>query len=94
MFGTNGVFKRALHAASDEPLSSRFLAAAALTGGVEAFVYTPLELIKARMQVAKAGAAGRMTPAMCAREIYREKGLTRGLFHGLRPTFIRETVGD
>jgi hypothetical protein len=46
------------------------------------------------MQVSQAGAAGgmRLTPAQCAKEIYRERGLTKGLFFGLKPTLVRETV--
>ncbi|CAN0384012.1 unnamed protein product, partial [Phaeothamnion confervicola] len=51
MFGCNGGLKRFFGAEPHDPKSVRFMAAAACTGAVEALIYTPLELVKSRMQV-------------------------------------------
>jgi len=72
---------------------SRHLMAGALTGGLEAvMVVTPFEVIKTRLQVQKVNAVFR-GPIDVATHILRAEG-PRGLWRGLAPTFVRNTMNQ
>jgi solute carrier family 25 (mitochondrial carnitine/acylcarnitine transporter), member 20/29 len=61
-----------------------------LVGVVMAFVVTPMELVKAKLQVqynARGQAAQYAGPVDCARQLYRARGI-RGLYTGLVPTMM------
>lgn len=53
-------------------------------GGVAAFVTTPLDTVKTRLQVLESKAGERATVASTARELFKEEGV-RGFYRGLGP---------
>ncbi|CAM9350505.1 unnamed protein product [Discosporangium mesarthrocarpum] len=93
MFGANGTFKEILGADTQQPTSVPFMAAAAATGVVEAVAYSPLELVKTRMQVMR-GSRTNVTTWSTAQSIYHNQGLYHGLYRGLSAMTVKETLGN
>jgi len=67
-----------------------------VAGVANAFVLSPIELVKTRLQVQRnAGSAGAYKGAFdCAKQILLKEGLFRGIFSGLSPTIVREGIGN
>ncbi|CAM9493565.1 unnamed protein product [Choristocarpus tenellus] len=78
MFGANGMLKELLHADSSKPMSARFMMAATGTGVLEAIAYTPLELVKTRMQA-------RTNPDIALKKTYTILKRKMGRVYGRRP---------
>nr|QKK35432.1 mitochondrial MC24 [Starmerella bombicola] len=79
--------------APELPLSGKLLSAVA-AGWTVSFVATPVEHIKARLQVQyndKAGTKLYTGPLDCAAKLIRQKGIFKGLYHGLFATMVFRT---
>jgi solute carrier family 25 (mitochondrial iron transporter), member 28/37 len=90
LFGANEFFKMKLNV-NKEKLSYNFFIASFLTGCVEAFVYTPLDLVKSRMQI-------KLYSNLNFREniklIYQKEGIV-GFYKGLIfPTILKDGIGN
>ncbi|CAM9369176.1 unnamed protein product [Laminaria digitata] len=94
MFGANGTLKELFHADSRQPLSGRFIAAAAGTGVLEAIAYCPLELVKTRMQVLRGSPPPGVTVWSTGLQIYRQFGLFKGCYKGFSSMVLREAPGN
>lgn len=93
LFGTNGQFRSWLEADATRPLSVPFMIAAAATGFVEGLVYTPIDLVKTRCQV-QYGRQVELTPIKAARLLVSKHGVMKGLFAGIGPTLVRDSLGN
>ncbi|CAM9750070.1 unnamed protein product [Pylaiella littoralis] len=93
MFGANGTLREVFAADSRQPLSGRFLLAAAGTGVLEAIAYCPLELVKTRMQVLRGSPTG-VTVWSTGLQIYRQHGLFKGCYRGFSSTLLKEGLGN
>jgi solute carrier family 25 (mitochondrial carnitine/acylcarnitine transporter), member 20/29 len=95
LFGVNNMLKRgfgvsALRQEKDNSISLGLVAAAGATGFFDALVYKPLEVIKLKMQVASEAPSSFI---QFTKKFFRERGVA-GLYRGLLPTLIRETIGS
>eukprot|EP01065_Artemidia_motanka_P007033 TRINITY_DN13456_c0_g1_i2.p1 TRINITY_DN13456_c0_g1~~TRINITY_DN13456_c0_g1_i2.p1 ORF type:complete len:314 (+),score=74.60 TRINITY_DN13456_c0_g1_i2:60-944(+) len=99
MFSTNGRCKRAVAGARGKDVGKLGFVeqtlAAWMTAPVYCFFLTPVELVKARLQVARtAGTAPPYTgPLSCVRHTLRSEGV-RGLFRGFYATTAMRVVGS
>ena len=87
LFGTNEYFKSILHVKKGEiSLNAGFL-----TGCVEAIVYTPIDLVKSRMQIKL---YGNLTFKQNIKKIYYKEGLI-GFYKGIFGiTVLKEGIGN
>jgi solute carrier family 25 (mitochondrial carnitine/acylcarnitine transporter), member 20/29 len=90
LFGSNEYFKMKLNVNKDK-LCYNFFLASFLTGCVEAVVYTPLDLVKSRMQIKL---YGDLNFRANANLIYQKEGIA-GFYRGLiLPTIFKEGIGN
>lgn len=86
LFGLQGIVTRQLKAdPSTPPTVGNTMQAAVITGALISVIVAPMEGIKARMQVQYAKQLG---PVQCARNVYLELGLFRGIYRGWLPTAL------
>lgn len=73
------------------PLKGK-IAAGVLAGWTVSFVAAPIEYVKALLQV-QYNATSKIYsgPIDCAMKLYQQKGIVKGLYHGLWPTLIFRT---
>eukprot|EP00041_Stephanoeca_diplocostata_P021271 m.491295 g.491295 ORF g.491295 m.491295 type:complete len:347 (+) comp21784_c0_seq29:296-1336(+) len=73
-----------------KPLLQDTMQAAVLSGAAISIVVTPMEGIKARLQVqyGSGGAAKFQGPVDCARQVYRTIGMANGIYRGWLPVCI------
>ncbi|KAI8343302.1 putative mitochondrial ornithine carrier protein [Chlamydoabsidia padenii] len=80
---------------TDEPLSmNQLLLAGAGSGALVAFVLTPVELIKCKLQIQQQHLASKRYrgPGQVIQHVWQQEGLT-GFYRGFMATMIRETFG-
>lgn len=91
MFGLMGVCQERKRVWSGRPLAvTDVMQCGSAVGVVMAFLVTPMELVKAKLQVqynARGQAAQYAGPLDCAQQLWRARGV-RGLYTGLFPTML------
>jgi len=93
LFSVYGQSKKFLQGKKSEASMLNCVAAGSFTGIFVAFVLTPVELIKCRLQVQVTNEAKYKGPIDCIRKIVREEGAV-GLYRGLTATLSREIIGN
>jgi solute carrier family 25 carnitine/acylcarnitine transporter 20/29 len=89
-FAAFGAAKRWIVGNENRPLTLAEIAMSGSAAGLaQAFVASPIEMIKVRLQIQNSGAKLYSGPFDCARKIVRESGV-RGLFRGLGATMLRD----
>lgn len=98
-FGVNEFMKRTFIAqnkakgATDTGLSnSQFYISGTAAGLANAFLASPIEHIRIRLQTQTAGNQLYSGPVDCIKKIHGEAGI-RGIFRGIAPTLLREGHG-
>lgn len=75
------------------PLSlGQFFSCGAVAGFSNGFLASPIEHIRIRLQTQTGSTKAFAGPIDCARKLYQNNGIA-GLFKGLTPTLVRESVG-
>ena len=70
----------------DDALTLReTMAAAVISGAFISLLVTPMEGIKARLQVQYESGKGYKGPVDCAKQVYSKLGLTKGIYRGWAP---------
>jgi solute carrier family 25 carnitine/acylcarnitine transporter 20/29 len=69
----------------DSPTLRETMTAAVMSGALISILVTPMEGIKARLQVQYDSGKGYKGPIDCARQVYRKLGLTKGIYRGWVP---------
>nr|KAJ3418674.1 hypothetical protein HK105_007993 [Polyrhizophydium stewartii] len=91
LFGVYGSALRFVAKDPDAPTVSDIFWAGSISGFVNAFFSSPMELVKIRLQNQDASATPLYRgPIDCIQKIFRTQGI-RGLYRGLGTTLIRET---
>jgi len=91
-----GTYEELTHRLSDDDGNitvPRYVLACALTGVAESTAYTPIEMVKVRLQVDVSTGGASRGPLAVTREVLRNNGL-RGLFKGHQATLMRECPGN
>jgi len=83
-FGVVGTTKKALGAGDEDPLSLSCLIAYGFSGVIESSFYTPIELIKVRLQTSNISFRETISKVLANRELYR----------GLTSCMTRESFGN
>jgi len=102
-FTTNGYCRRFLGNIGTDPITNKdiyslqvILIAGGFAGASSAFLLTPIDLVKTKLQIQYANeSTSKMYqgPLDCAKKIVQQHGV-QGLFRGIWPTTIREGIGN
>lgn len=77
-----------------QPMSLlQFFNSGAVAGFANGFLASPIEHIRIRLQTQTSGTKSFAGPIDCAQKVYNAGGLSQGIFRGLAPTLLRESVG-
>jgi solute carrier family 25 carnitine/acylcarnitine transporter 20/29 len=89
LFGFFGAALRKVSNTPDNPTLGEIFAAGSISGFINGFFSTPMELVKIRLQNQKMESVYR-GPIDCVKRIVKDQGV-KGLFRGLPTTLMRET---
>ncbi|KAK6202793.1 mitochondrial carrier protein [Scheffersomyces amazonensis] len=77
-----------------QPLSLlQFFNCGAIAGFANGFLASPIEHIRIRLQTQTSSTKSFNGPIDCFKKLYQQQGLFGGIYKGLVPTLIRESVG-
>lgn len=77
-----------------KPLSlGQFFNCGAVAGFANGFLASPIEHIRIRLQTQTGNQKLFNGPLDCAKKLYQTNGLVHGIYRGLSPTLIRESIG-
>lgn len=65
----------------------------AVAGFFNGFLASPIEHIRIRLQIQTANVKEFSGPVDCARKLYQSHGMMGGIYKGLGPTLVRESIG-
>ncbi|KAG7665456.1 YMC2 [[Candida] subhashii] len=70
-----------------------FFQCGAIAGFANGFLASPIEHIRIRLQTQTGETKLFNGPIDCAKKLYKSNGFTHGIYRGLTPTLIRESIG-